>query len=126
MPLLDDGKKAAESVGDMASHATAAVGAMANKAACDATKMADDLTAKAGAGIHGLGDQIAKATPHEGMVGSASQAVARTVKEGGEYLEHAKLSGMTEDIAKMVQRNPIPAVFLAIGLGWIVARSMRN
>jgi hypothetical protein len=53
-----------------------------------------------------------KNVPHEGVLGSASQAVARTVKDGGEYLEGVKLSGMTEGVAKLIRRNPIPAVFI--------------
>ena len=122
---VDKGKEAAASVGAMASHAGCAVGAMASQAACDATKKADDLTASAGAGIQGLGDRISNYTPHTGVLGTASQAVARTVKEGGEYLEDAKLTGVVDDVTQLIRRNPIPAIFIAIGLGWFVARKLK-
>jgi hypothetical protein len=124
-------------VGELAGDVATAVGAMASKAACDASSMAsqaacdvgkkaDNLTASAGAGIQQWGDMLSKNAPHESVLGSASQAVAKSVKDGGDYLEHAKLSGITEDIAHLVRRNPIPAVMIALGLGWLAAHKLRN
>ena len=118
-------KDAVASVGDMASHATSAVGAMASRAACDVGKEADQLTANTGAYIEGLGERLSKNTPRSGILGSTSQAVAEAVREGGEYLQDAKLSGMTEDVAHVVRRNPIPAILIAIGVGWFVGRNVR-
>jgi len=117
-------KEAAASVGEMASHAASAVGAMANQAACDVGRKADDLTANAGHSIQELGNRLGRQAPQAGVLGNASQAVARTVQDGGEYLEGAKLSGMTEDIARLIRRNPIPAVLIAIGLGCFVGRKL--
>ena len=133
--VADKVKETAASVGELASDAASAVGAMASKAACDAGSMAsqaacdvgkkaDSLTASAGAGIQQWGDRLSKNASHEGVLGSASQAVAKAVKDGGEYLEDAKLSGITEDIAQLVRRNPIQAVLIAIGLGWFVGRKL--
>ena len=119
-------KEAVASVGEMASHAGSAVGAMASQTACDVGKKADELTASAGVGIQGLSDRLSKNAPHSGVLGNASQAVAKTVRDGGEYLEGAKLSGITEDVAQLVRRNPIPAVLIAIGLGWFVGRKLGN
>ena len=135
--VADKAKDTAASVGELASDAASAVGAMASKAACDAGSMAsqaacdvgkraDNLTASAGAGIQQWGDRLGKNAPHEGVLGSASQAVAKAVKDGGEYLEDAKLSGLTEDIAKLVRKNPIQAVLIAIGLGWFAASKLRS
>jgi hypothetical protein len=119
-------KEAAASVGEMACHAASAVGEMANQAACDVGKRADALTASAGVGIQGLGDQLSRNAPHSGMLGNASQAVASSVKHGGEYLEEHKLSGITEDVTELIRRNPIPAIFIAIGLGWFMARMLKR
>ena len=125
-PTADKAKEAAASVGELASDAACAVGAMASQAACDVGKKADDLTASAGVGIQEWGNRLSKNAPHAGVLGSASQAVARTVRDGGEYLEGAKLSGLTEDIAQLIRRNPIPAVLIAIGLGWCAACKLRS
>ncbi len=140
----DKAKEAASSVGEqlsqagtaigaMVSHAGSAVGSMASQAgsmasqaASDVGRKADDLTASAGVGIRHLGDRLDRSGPQEGVLGSASHAVAKTVRDGGEYLEDAKLSGVTRDVAQLIRQNPIPAVCIAIGLGWLMARKLRN
>jgi hypothetical protein len=117
-------KEAAASMGEMASHATSAVGVMASQAAHEVGKKVDDLTASAGAGVQGLVDRLTESGPQSGLLGSASHAVARSVKDGGEYLEDAKLSGLTKDVAQLIRRHPIPAVLIAIGVGWFVGRKL--
>lgn len=119
-------KEAATAVGEMASHAASAVGAMARNAVCDVGKEADHLTANAGVCIEGLGDKLSRNVPHAGMLGNASQAVAGAVRESGEYLQDAKLTGITADVAHVIRRNPIPAVLIALGLGWFVGRKLKG
>ena len=121
--------QAGSAVGSMASQAgsvASQAGSMASQAASDVGRKADDLTASAGVGIRHLGDRLDRSGPQEGVLGSASHAVAKTVRDGGEYLEDAKLSGVTRDVARLIRQNPIPAVCIAIGLGWLVARKLRN
>lgn len=122
----DKANEVAVCVGQMAGHAASAVGAMASHAATDVGRKADEFTASAGVGIQGLSDSLGRRVPSSGVLGSVSQAAVRAVKEGGEYVEGAKLSGMTEDVAQLVRRNPIPAVLIAIGLGWFVGRKLRS
>ena len=76
--------------------------------------------------MQGLGDKLSKNTPHAGVLGNVSQSVASTVKEGGEYLEDAKLSGMTADIVRVIRRYPIPAALIGIGLGWFAWRKLKR
>ncbi len=116
----DKAREAASSAGEMVNHAGAAVGAMASQAANDMGKRVDDLAANAGAGIQTLGERLRKAAPKGGV----SQAVGRTVKDSGEYLENAKLSGMSSDLAELIRQNPLPAVLVALGLGWFVGRKL--
>ena len=131
--LGDKASQVASTLGDRASQAVSAIGDMASDAgcaashaACDVGHKADDLTASAGAGIKGFGDRLSHNAPHTGMMGTASQAVARSVHDGGQYIEDAKLSGMVEDVTQLIRRNPIPAVCVAIGLGWLAASKMRS
>ena len=119
-------REAAADVGEMAGHAASAVGVMASQAAFDVGKKADELTASAGVGIQGLGDRLSKNGPQAGVLGSASQAVAKSVCDGGVYMEDARFSGMTKDVAQLIRRNPIPAILIAIGLGWCVACKLRS
>jgi len=115
MHAADKAKEAAASVGEMASKAVAAVG-----------KKADDMTATAGCDIKHWGDALSEKTPHEGLIGHASQAVADTLKGGGRYLEEAKFSGMADDVTMVIKRNPVPAVLVGFSLGFILGRALRS
>ena len=122
----EKGREAVESVGSMAAHAGSAVGTLASDAAIDVGRRADDLAASAGAGIRDMGDRIRRNGPQDGLLGTASHAVGNSVRDGGQYLENAKLSGVSQDIAELVRQNPIPAVCIALGVGWLLASKLRN
>jgi hypothetical protein len=117
---------AAASAGEMAGHAASAVGAMAQQAVCDVGQKADDLTAQAGSGIDHLGSLFGEHTPQDGVLGSASQAVAQTVQRGGKYLEEAKLSGTAATLTELIRQHPVAAVVAGIAAGYLVARALRN
>jgi len=111
----DKTKDAASSVGDMVSNAASQVG-----------KTAENLTSSAGASLRNLGDSLREKAPQEGMLGSASQAVANTLRDGGRYIEEAGLSGMGEDVTELIRRNPIPAILVGIGIGFLMGRVLRS
>ncbi len=130
-------KDAAASVSEMASLAASAVGAMASHVASDASviasqavrdvgRKADQLAANAGVGIQGLGDMLSKNSPQAGVLKGASDAVAGVIKEGGEYLQEAKITGLTEDVSHVIRRNPIPSVLIALSAGWFIGRSLKG
>jgi len=120
----DRAKEAASCVSDMTTHAASAAGSMANQAATEAGRQADDFAARAGSGMRDFGERIAKQAPQQGMFGTASQSAAKALQEGGEYLESEKFSGIVEDMAEMIRRNPLPAILIAVGLGWFIGRKL--
>jgi len=108
-------REAAESVGEMASHA-----------ACAATKKADDLTAAAGHEVRDAANALRQKGPHEGMAGRASAAVADALQGGGRYLEEAKLTGAASDLTEVIRTHPIPTMLICLGLGYCVGRALRD
>jgi hypothetical protein len=119
-------KETAGTIGEMASSAASAVGNMTSQAAENLSDDADYLASSAGRGAQRFGEQLSRTAPHSGMVGDMSQSIARSITEGGEYLEYSKLSGMGKDLTKVIQRNPIPTILISIGLGWIASRMLRK
>lgn len=109
---------AAMCASEVASHAAAAVGATISQ-------KADDLVAQAGAGVNALGERIAQQLPQDGVLGSASQAVANKVRQGGDYLQEQGLSGLTDDLSNAIRSNPIPSMLIALGIGWFIGRKVR-
>lgn len=110
--------------GEMAGHAASAMGTMAGQAASGLGQQADNWAASAGAGIHDLGDRISKNAPRSGMFGNASQTVAQSVRDSGDYLQNAKFSGMADDVTELIRRNPLPSILIAISVGWFLARRL--
>jgi len=123
---LDKAKEAGAQAVEKAKEAAASVGEMAGQAVSAVGKKADDLTANAGSDIKKWGDTLSEKSPHDGLAGHASQAIADTLKGSGHYLEDAKLSGMVDDVANVIKRNPMPAVLLGFGLGLLLGRALKS
>jgi len=134
---VDKSKDAASSVGDALGHAASAVGSTVgnvassvgstvSNAASAAGQKADDLTSSAGSSIKNFGETLRQKGPQEGMLGSATQAVANTVEAGGRYLEEAGVSGMMDDLGEVIRRNPFPAVLVGVGIGILIGRALRS
>jgi hypothetical protein len=124
--VADKARDVASNVADKAKDAASSVGGMVSDTAKNVGRKADDLTSSAGTGIKHFGDTIRENAPHEGMLGDAAKTVANTTKQIGSYLEEEGLSGMFEDVTKLIKRNPIPAILVGVGLGVLIGRVMRS
>ena len=113
---------ALDSARDMASTATKKAG----EAASYVGQRAEDATSAVGSGMKNLAGTIRENAPREGVLGSASSAVASTLESSGRYLQEHGLSGVGEDLTNMVRRNPVPALLMAIGIGFLIARATRS
>jgi ElaB/YqjD/DUF883 family membrane-anchored ribosome-binding protein len=85
---------------------------------------ADQATAAAGRGMQSAADTIRENTPDEGILGGAAEAVSKTVERGGRYLEEKKISGMMEDVTETIRSHPVPALLIAVGVGFLLARAL--
>jgi len=110
---VDKTKEAASTVGDMVSGAASSVGTATEK-----------LATNTGAGIRHLGETIREKGPQEGMLGGATRAVADTFQTSGRYLEQEGLSGMVDDVTSLIRRNPLPAILVGIGVGFLIGRTL--
>lgn len=129
-----------ERVGQLASHvedqahklagavssATATMKSTASDVVARAGQRADELTSDTGAGLQSLANNLTGSSPRNGVANAAVNAVAESVRQTGKYLEESKLSGAADDVVGLIRRHPIPAVLLAAGLGWYLARTARK
>jgi hypothetical protein len=125
--VTEFGEEAKDVAGDVANKAKEAGATLAQKAGEATTfvgKKADDATAAVGAGMKSVASTIREKGPEKGMFGSANSAVADTLDQGGRYLQEKGLSGIGNDMTEMIRRNPLPAVLIGIGLGYLVARAL--
>jgi hypothetical protein len=60
------------------------------------------------------------------VVNKAGEYVSDAWETGSRYLQEHNFKDMAEDVAGVIRRNPIPALLVGIGLGFILARSLRS
>jgi hypothetical protein len=113
--LMDKARDAASNVGQAASNMASTVG-----------QKAESATASVGGGMRSLGETVREKGPESGFLGSATKSVAGALENTGSYLEEKNLSGMADDLTNLIRRNPIPALLIGVGLGFLLARTMRS
>lgn len=66
------------------------------------------------------------AVKESGPVRKANEYVSEAWETGSRYIHDHNLKDITEDVAGIIRRNPIPALLVGIGLGFVLARSLRS
>ncbi len=86
---------------------------------------AREVTSELGHQIKEFGGKIRERSPHE-SVRSTTNRVADTLESAGSYLEEKNFSGMLEDVAGVIRRYPLQALFAGLVLGFIFSRKRRD
>jgi len=127
----DAAGKVTEGAKDLAHQATDKAKDLAHQAtdkakdfAHQAGERADQGAAAVGSGLKNVADKIRENTPDSGYLGSAARTVSDTLASGGRYLEREKLSGMAEDVGEAIRNNPVPALCVAAGLGFLLGLAL--
>jgi hypothetical protein len=111
-----------EQAKDKAAEAGTKAKEMAGEAASYVGKKAEDASSMVGGRMKDLAGTIRDNSPG-GAMGAATSRVADTLESGGRYLEEHGLQGIGEDMTTLIRRNPIPAVLVGIGIGFLFARA---
>jgi hypothetical protein len=67
-----------------------------------------------------MAGSLRQTAPRSGVVGSAAGAVADRLESSGRYLQEHGVSDIADDVGGLVRRNPLPALCLAFGFGFLV------
>ena len=118
----ETGRNVFERSKDMAQTAASRVSdtarAVGNKAEQATNRIGDRMKSVA----HNLRDKA----PESGLLHRASESVADSLESGGDYIQQKGISGMAGDVTDLIRRHPIPALLLAVGIGFLVARTLRS
>ena len=118
-PVVNKAKETAADAMDKVKQGAASLGDAASK------KMGD-VTSAVGDGMKNLGEKIRENMPNEGYLGQASKSVASSLEEGGKYLAQEGLSGLADDVGAVIKRNPLAAVLVGLGIGFLIGRTLRK
>ena len=114
--------QAGEAVQQAASSATS----KAQELASTASKRVDEATAALGERVRSAGSTLRERGPHDGMLGTATGTVADSLERTGRYIQEEGILGMAEDVTELIRRNPIPAVLVGVGIGFMLAKLLRR
>lgn len=71
-----------------------------------------------------VADSVSDAASYVGQKAEeATSKVGATMESTGHYLKEDGLHHMASDVSNMIRRNPIPAMVLGIGLGYLLAQA---
>jgi len=121
--VADKAKDLAGNVADRARNVAGNVADKARETASNLGNKAEDATRAVGQGMESLAGTVRQNLPQSGVLGSAVSSVASGLENSGRYIEQQGLQGIGQDLLNLVRRNPIPALFLGVGLGFILARA---
>jgi ElaB/YqjD/DUF883 family membrane-anchored ribosome-binding protein len=120
--VQDTAAKAGEKIQGAASSAMD----KAQELASTAGERVKEATSALGGKVQSVASTLRERAPQEGMLGTASGAVADSLDSAGRYLQEEGLVGMAEDVTELIRRNPIPAMFVGIAIGFMLARALRS
>jgi ElaB/YqjD/DUF883 family membrane-anchored ribosome-binding protein len=119
-------ESAASQAGEQAQQAASAAMSKAQEMASAAGKRVEEATSNLGERVKSAGGTIRDRGPREGMLGTATGAVADSLENTGRYIQEEGIGGMAEDITELIRRNPIPAMLVGVGIGFLLARMFRR
>jgi hypothetical protein len=119
---MDKAKELGSSVMTHAQDAASAVAHSVGDAGATIGQKANDATAAVGSGMESLAGTIRQHLPREGALRTASSSVANSLERGGHYLRQEGLGGMGKDITNLIRQNPIPALLVGVGIGFLLAK----
>jgi len=123
---VDTAKDVAGNVVDKAKQAANTAASTARDAASSVGDKADSAVTSVGSGMQSLAGTIRDKAPQGGVLGGAATGVAGAMDNAGRYLEEQGLSGIGEDLTNLIRRNPVPALLIGVGLGFLLARMTRS
>jgi gas vesicle protein len=124
--LKNKARETAGNVADKAREVASSVAGQAKDLASNLGERASEATTNVGSGMQSLAGTIRDKAPHEGVMGQAASSVAGALESSGRYLQEEGLSGMSRDVTDLIRRNPIPAMLVGIGIGYLIARATRS
>jgi hypothetical protein len=119
-------ESAASKAGEGTQQAAAAAMDKAHELASNAGKKMDEATSALGDRVKSVAGSLRERGPHDGMLGNASGAVADSLDNAGRYLQEEGIVGMAEDVTELIRRNPIPAMLVGVGVGYMLAKLFRS
>ncbi len=92
----------------------------------DMADRANTATTNVGEKISDVAETIRQKAPTSGPIADAADTAADTLQRAGTYLQQQDLSDIRADLEGLIRRHPIESLLVGLGVGYLLARSMRR
>jgi methyl-accepting chemotaxis protein len=123
---IDAARDKAADFADQAQKVGAQVADQAQKVGSQVADKADAATTTVGEKMTDVAQTIRDKAPTSGPVADAADSAAQTLERAGTYLREQDLSDIRSDLEGIIRRHPIESLLIGLGVGYLLARSMRR
>jgi uncharacterized protein YjbJ (UPF0337 family) len=109
-----------------AAGAVASLTAKAQEVGATAASKASEAASAVGEQMGSLADVIRDHAPHEGAIATAATTVAGGLESASAYLHEKQYANLAADLTALVRRYPVQFLVAGLGLGYLLARSMKR
>ena len=109
-----------------ATEAGIGMAAKAQELGAAAVSTASEAATAVGEQIGSLAGVIRDHAPHEGAIATAATTVAGGLESASTYLKEKDYENLATDLTSLVRRYPVQFLVAGVGLGYLLARSMKR
>jgi len=124
--VASEAKDKAQQVADKAQDLGAQAVDKAQDLGAQAIDRADAATTTIGGKMNDAAQTIRDNAPTSGPVANAAGTAADTLEQAGSYLQKQDLSDIRADLEGIIRRHPVESLLVGLGVGYLLARSMRR
>jgi methyl-accepting chemotaxis protein len=123
---IDAARDKAADLADQAQKVGEQVADQAQKVGAQVADKADAATTTVGEKLTDVAQTIRDKAPLSGPVADAADTAAENLERAGTYLREQDLSDIRADLEGLIRRHPIESLLVGLGVGYLLARSMRR
>ncbi len=124
--VADNVKDTAQQVADKVQDVGAQVADKAQDLGAQAVDRADAATTSVGGKMTDAAQALRDNAPSSGPLANAAGTAADTLEQAGSDLKEQDLADMRADVEGIIRRYPVQSLLVGLGLGYLLARSMRR
>ena len=125
-PIAGDVKDTAQNVVNKVQDLGAQVADKAQDLGAQAVDRADAATMTVGGKMSDAAQTIRDNAPASGPIANVAETAADTLERAGSYLQEQDLSDIRSDLEGIIRRHPVESLLVGLGVGYLLARSMRR
>lgn len=123
---IDAARDKAAGLAEQAQQARTQIADKAQQVGAQVADKADAATTTVGEKLTDVAQTIRDKAPASGPVADAADTAADTLQRAGTYLREQDLTDMRADLEGLIRRHPIESLLVGLGVGYLLARSMRR